>query len=262
MSAHARPALLAAFDAGRARWSDVALPFDDFTARMEALDVADEDSLSAARICSSPPPARRARAAVRNFDVAFIADLERRVARFRLRRTSSMSFARSRTKLFVGPSPGIRGIAARAAGRLASRHGVRLAIDVGAPSSAATTDVDLLELVAAEQTPELDVARKQYHDRFRALLEDSFKALGAREKTILRLHVVDGLNIDAIAAIYDVHRATVARWLVAIRARVYDRLKQEFAVRWNASSSELRSIVRLLRDHIHITAKRVLDSSP
>jgi hypothetical protein len=47
--------------------------------------------------------------------------------------------------------------------------------------------------------------------------------------------------------------------LVAIRARVYDRLKQQFVMQWHASSSELRSLVWLLRDHIHITAKRVLE---
>ena len=71
--------------------------------------------------------------------------------------------------------------------------------------------------------------------------------------------MVDDLNIDAI---YAVHRATAARWLVAIRTLVYDKLKEEFALRWKASSSGLRSIVRLLRDHIHITAKRALGSDP
>jgi RNA polymerase sigma-70 factor, ECF subfamily len=139
---------------------------------------------------------------------------------------------------------------------------VRLAIDLVAPEHAARSNVDLMELVAPEQTPEIETARNLYEERFRTALEEIFQHLPAREKTILRLHVVDGLNIDAIGAIYRVHRATAARWLVAIRTRVYDRLKKDFAIRWKASSSDLRSLVSLLRDHIHITAKRVLGSAP
>jgi RNA polymerase sigma-70 factor (ECF subfamily) len=265
MSAPARPALVVAFEVGRTRWPDVGLAFDDFSARMDGLEVADDDlsargpDLFLAAACAAGDEA-----ALRHFDRLFIANIDGRVARFCLPPDKLDELRQKvRTKLLVGPAPGIRRYRGRAPlGAWLHVTVVRLAIDLAALPSAAGTDVDLLELVGPEQTPELEAARRQYHDRFRAALEDSFKALGAREKTILRLHVVDGLNIDAIGAIYGVHRATAARWIVGIRARVYDRLKRDFAARWNASSSELRSIVWLLRDQIHITAKRVLGSNP
>jgi RNA polymerase sigma-70 factor (ECF subfamily) len=258
-----RPCLLAAFEAGQAQWPGVGLACEAFASRMDALDVADEDlaargpDLFLAAACAAGD-----RAALRHFDAAFIAGIGARVARFRLPPDRLDDLRQKvRTKLLLGASPGIGGYRGRAPlGVWLHVTVVRLAIDIAALPAAPAFDVDLFELVAPEQTPELETVRTQYQDRFRAALEDSFRALEARDKTILRLHVVDGLNIDAIGAIYGVHRATAARWIVAIRAGVYDRLKKEFAARWKASSSELRSLVWLLQDQIHITAKRVLGS--
>ena len=38
------------------------------------------------------------------------------------------------------------------------------------------------------------------------------QTLSAQERTVLRLHVLDGLGTDEIGALYKVHRTTVARW--------------------------------------------------
>jgi RNA polymerase sigma-70 factor, ECF subfamily len=263
--AQPRPLLLAAFEAGRAQWPGVGLLFDDFAARIEALEVADEDlALRGPDLFLATACAAGDKTAIRQFDAAFIAGLDGRVARFAFPPDKLDELRQKvRTKLLVGKSPGISRYRGRAPmGAWLHVTVIRLAVDVAALPSAAGMDVDLLDLVGPEQTPELEAVRRQYQDKFRAALEDSFTTLSQREKTILRLHVVDGLNIDAIGAIYGVHRATAARWIVGIRARVFDRLKKDFATRWNASSSELRSIVWLLRDQIHITAKRVLGSNP
>jgi RNA polymerase sigma-70 factor (ECF subfamily) len=263
--AQTRPSLVAAFEAGQERWPGVALPFADFAAHMEASDVGDPDlSLCGADLFLATACASGDTAAIRQFDATFIVGIDKRVARFGLPPDKVDELRQKvRTKLLVGPSPGIRRYRGRAPlGAWLHITAVRVAVDVANLPSATEVDVDLLDLVAPDETPEIEAVRRQYQDRFRAALEDSFRALSAREKTILRLQVVDGLNIDAIGAIYGVHRATAARWIVGIRARVYDRLRQEFAARWNASSSELRSMVRLLRDQIQITAKRVLGSSP
>jgi len=246
-------------------WPDVRLGFDDFEARMAALEVASEDlslrgpDLFMASACAAGDPA-----ALRHFDATFVGAVDRRVARFDLRPDKVDELRQKlRTKLLMGPTPGIRGYRGRAP-LSAWIHvtAVRLAIDLAVVVPTTGANLDLLQLAAPEGSPELETARKLDQERFRAALEDSFQVLTPREKTILRLHIVDGLNIDAIGAIYAVHRATAARWLVTIRARVYDRLKEEFALRWKASSSDLRSLVSLLRDHIHLSAKRILGSKP
>jgi len=255
--------LLAAFEAGRERWPGVALPLEDFARRMDALEIDGEDlALRGPDLYLAAACATGDEAALRHFDAAFVSDVGRRLARFDLSDGKLDEVRqRIRTKLFVGPAPGIGGYRGRAP-LSAWLHvtAVRVATDVAAIGGSRGTEVEIVGLIAPEQTPEIETARNMYGERFREALEASFAALTPREKTILRLHVVDGLNIDAIGAIYAVHRATAARWLVGIRARVYDRLKKDFEMRWNASSSELRSLVWLLRDQIHITAKRVLDA--
>ncbi len=97
-----------------------------------------------------------------------------------------------------------------------------------------------------------------YRDRLIGALEESIQSLDARDKTLLRLNVVDGLNIDVIGRIYKVHRATVARWLVAIRRKIFDDLRARAALHWGASSGDLRSLVRILGDDIHLSARRIL----
>jgi len=50
-----------------------------------------------------------------------------------------------------------------------------------------------------------------------------------RERTLLRMPLVDRLNIDRLGVIYRVNRATVARWLVAIRRRLFEEVRRELA---------------------------------
>ena len=83
--------------------------------------------------------------------------------------------------------------------------------------------------------------------------------LTAREKTLLRLHFLDGMNIDALGVVFRVHRATVARWLVAIRTQVLDRVRQTLSLDLGASPSEAISLVRLLRSEVQLSIRRILE---
>ena len=107
-------------------------------------------------------------------------------------------------------------------------------------------------------SPEIAAIKYRYRDQLRHALEQSLQALPAREKTLLRLTVVDGLNIDAIGAIYRVHRATVARWLVRVRAQVFAEIRERIGLRNQPTVSELRSLLVLLADEVHLSARRIL----
>jgi RNA polymerase sigma-70 factor (ECF subfamily) len=69
---------------------------------------------------------------------------------------------------------------------------------------------------------------------------------------------VDGLGVEGIGRIYQVHRATAARWLVTLRRQVLQRVRQALALPGTASSSELRSLVTLLRNEIELSLHDVL----
>ena len=86
--------------------------------------------------------------------------------------------------------------------------------------------------------------------------------LTAREKTILRMHFLDSMNIDALGTVFQVHRATVARWLVSIRTHVLHDVRRRLSLDLGASSSEAQSLVRLLRSEVQVSIQRILGEEP
>jgi RNA polymerase sigma-70 factor (ECF subfamily) len=100
---------------------------------------------------------------------------------------------------------------------------------------------------------------EHHREAFQAALQDALTTLTPREKTLLRLHFLDGMNIDALGVVFRVHRATVARWLVAIRTQVLDRVRQTLSLDLGASPSEAISLVRLLRSEVQLSIRRILE---
>jgi RNA polymerase sigma-70 factor (ECF subfamily) len=165
-------------------------------------------------------------------------------------------------KLLSGGSPGIARYRAQAPLNVFVRvTAVRVGIDVATAAAAMNRrpDEDVLNLlVSMDASPEVETARTLYRERFRDAIEETLAGLTKRERSLLRLHFLDGLNIDAIASIYRVHRATVARWLVAIRNRALADLRGRLALHLGGTPSELRSLIKLLRDDIDLSARRIL----
>ena len=255
------PELLAAFEEGRAAFPVLSLGYDAFAARVAQNDVALGDLAAHARdfylatSCALADPA-----ALRIFEQRFIRTLDAHLAR-------SPEWQRDvqqgvRLKLLLGTEPGIGRY--RAQGPLFALvrvTAVRVAVDVATSAAALKKHADdevLNLLVSMDAGPEIDAARSLYRDRFRAAVEQTLDSLSGREKTILRLHFVDGLNIEGIGAIYRVHRATVARWLVAIRARVVSELRKRLSLHLGGTPSELRSLIALLREDLEVSARRIL----
>lgn len=111
---------------------------------------------------------------------------------------------------------------------------------------------------AFDDGPEARTIKNFYRPELTRALEESLAALDAREKTLLRLHAIDQLSIDAIGRTFGVHRATAARWLAAIRRRVFDDLRARAALNWGASTSDLRDLLVILRDEIDLRLVRLL----
>ena len=68
------------------------------------------------------------------------------------------------------------------------------------------------------------------------------------------------LNIERIGVIYGVHRATVARWLVVIRERLFRELREHFAATHGLCDTDVRSLYRILQQDVHVTISRVLQA--
>ena len=255
--------LEAAFEAGRTRWPSVSLSFQRFSSRIGELNVSPDDlSRHAGDLLLAVACADHEAAALRAFESDFLSQVPRQIARFALPQDKvDEVLQRVRIKLLLSNPPGISRYRGEGTlGALLYVTAVRVALD--ATVIKPIGDEDLLEMAAADASTEIQATRHLYGEPFRQALEASFRALSARDKAILQFNVVDGLNIDAIGAIYGVHRATVARWLVAIRARVFAHLKNTFALEWKMSTSDLRSLTAVMRDYIHVSAARVLSVRP
>ncbi|WP_395812894.1 sigma factor-like helix-turn-helix DNA-binding protein [Archangium minus] len=52
------------------------------------------------------------------------------------------------------------------------------------------------------------------------VLAEALAALPSRERTVLRLHLVEGLSLERIGTVYRTHKSTVSRWLARAREEV------------------------------------------
>lgn len=122
-------------------------------------------------------------------------------------------------------------------------------------------DAPLLDELAADDDPELVALKEQHRAAFKAAIEDALAGLSARERTILRMHLVHGLSIDAIGGTYKVHRATAARWLTAIREKLDRETRRLLRERRGLTDPEVDSLARLVESRIQVSFQRVLFSA-
>ncbi len=124
------------------------------------------------------------------------------------------------------------------------------------PALAAEPDLDALEQLAADTTPEFDLAVAQNRVVFREVLGSVLGRLEPRERALLRRYFVDRQSIDALAQEWGAHRATMARRLQALRAHLHESLEHELQARFAATDSGLPSVLRAFRAQLDITLER------
>jgi RNA polymerase sigma-70 factor (ECF subfamily) len=106
--------------------------------------------------------------------------------------------------------------------------------------------------------PGLRHLKERFADQFKVAITAACDKLADRDKTILRLRFVDGLNIDQIGALYAVHRATVARWIAKIRDDVFDGTRDELRSSLHLDDEEFDSLLRLAHSQLDLSISTVL----
>ena len=121
-----------------------------------------------------------------------------------------------------------------------------------------SSDDALLEARAPEDDPELAYMKAAYRAAFKTAFQEALESLEGRERTLLKQQIVDGLGIDELGALYDVHRATAARWVAAAREKLLLRTRRMFMLRARISSDECESIMRMVRSQLDVSLHRRL----
>ena len=81
-----------------------------------------------------------------------------------------------------------------------------------------------------------------------------------RDRAILRYTIVDHLGIDALSKIYQVHRATAARWVQKARDGLVQGVREDLGARLRVPADELESIMRIVADEVEVSVRRLLPS--
>ncbi|HEU4615375.1 MAG TPA: sigma factor-like helix-turn-helix DNA-binding protein [Kofleriaceae bacterium] len=203
------------------------------------------------------------RAALATLDEVYIARVGAVVARRRLPAHAVDEIRQTvRERLLAGEPAYV----ARAAGRgalegLVAVIATRAALD-WLRAHARTAARDGGEPAADDLVASADPERDHLRARYRADLKTAFEAvvrdLEPRDRTMLRFHLVDGMTIDEIARLYQIHRATAARQIEKARDRVGSGVRKLLARGTGLPAGELRELAELVTSQLDLSLSRVL----
>lgn len=111
--------------------------------------------------------------------------------------------------------------------------------------------------VEGQLDPETRFVRERHREQFQAALDGALQSLTARERTLLRAYFVDDLNIDELAATFQVHRATAARWLQTVHQRLLDETRARVMAQVKLTASEFDSLAAMLKSDLSLTFSKL-----
>lgn len=254
---------------GKAAWPDLPLSAPDFVTHLvaasdqsdspEQLSVLSGEGLFLAAACVRGTPGAPAA-----FEASQFPSLQRTL----LKMNAGPTFADEvlqhlRVRLFVDPrllltysgrgaiGAWLKVVALRDAQRLRRDH----------PPADSQNEERLLQLPSPDADPELRFLKLQHRQDFKEAFAAALLKLDARQRTVLKMSFVEGLSIDEISRVYDVHRATAARWIASAREQLVDETRAQLAARLGLSKNELNSLIGLVRSNLSISLSTGLKST-
>ncbi len=129
------------------------------------------------------------------------------------------------------------------------------------PAVASVNADDELAAVPDASDLESTLARRDQQLQFRAVFREAVKSLSARERSLLRLSLLDGLSIDELAPMYGAHRATVARWVSAARERLSAITRSKLSVALQLPEDDVERLLTSVQNGFELSLSRALRES-
>ncbi len=118
-------------------------------------------------------------------------------------------------------------------------------------------DQTVFDKLIASHDPQQDLLKKEARELLKTAIAAAVQSLSTRDKTLLRLHFFHQLTIDDLGRMYDVHRATAARWLGKIHEQLDRATRDELARRLDTSSDHLESVLLLAHSNLRSSFHQV-----
>ena len=119
---------------------------------------------------------------------------------------------------------------------------------------------DFFALAAADDDPEVAYFKRRYRNEYKQAFEAATAKLSSRERALLRQQFLLGMNVDEIGAVYQVHRATAARWVQSARETLFANARLELAHRLGIARAEIEDIVRMIESQLDVSLSRLLST--
>jgi RNA polymerase sigma-70 factor (ECF subfamily) len=225
----------------------------------ETLDRHLEDFVLARSTLRSHPEA------LSTFDAVLVREVRRAVTKLGLASDAVDEVAQDvRTRLLVG-ADGIRPRLASysAAGSLAAwirMSAVRTALNSRRPLAREVSWSEGFDRAADQLSPELALLRQRTDTAFREAFALAMERLSPRQRTLLRLHALEGLSLASIGTMYRRDASTVSRWLDAARATLLQETKAWLTKSLALDAEQLESLMRVFELEMSLSLPRLLQS--
>jgi RNA polymerase sigma-70 factor (ECF subfamily) len=257
--------------AARAAWPDVDVGEAEFqayvTERMDsAKAVGTHAALRTNDLYLACACARGDGAALATFERAFFEEIPRAMKRARASQLPARDELAQvvRHKLFVAEA-GARPKIAEYGGRGDLRGWFRVLLSrmilnyATRPSPELPFEEDLIVgLLGASNPPDLGVSDESYRRAFRDAFPSAFADLSDRDRSLLRYAFGEGLTVEAIGALYGVHKTTAGRWVVRAHNALLDGVRAAVMTRLGIGEDEYASVLRRIHSRLELSLERYL----
>ena len=121
--------------------------------------------------------------------------------------------------------------------------------------------LELASIAGSTSGPEERVQWRELEPHAARAVTEAMAALSVRQRTVLRLHYVEGVSAEALGRMYGVHRATTTRWLVDARERMLEFVQQRLRETLDVGTASLASLNRTLVDGLELSLPGLKETS-
>ena len=84
-------------------------------------------------------------------------------------------------------------------------------------------------------------------------------SLSPRERTLLKLHTLDGLSLEQIGPLYKKDKSTISRWLAKAQQQLHEVTRAQLVSALALTPHELESVLRAAQSELSLSLSRLLD---
>ncbi|MEZ4253783.1 MAG: sigma-70 family RNA polymerase sigma factor [Polyangiales bacterium] len=121
-------------------------------------------------------------------------------------------------------------------------------------------DEDAFDL-PIDDDPELARLRERVQEPFRAAFREALASLSPRERTLLRLYLLEEVSAETLGTRYDVHRATIARWITQARRQVHDETRRRLSKTLGLDARAFESLMNRVLSGLDVSLASFLERS-